>query len=103
MLSGISFGGYLDAHFHKREHCKVSCDSFNLCQGGCPLRCGAQSSQRENCTECGFAALIEHITDALRREIFSKDLSLLTGAARRIILDALALNPFCEVFTQHEK
>ena len=91
------FENYLDIHYQKREYCNSNCNRYEICQGGCPLNCDL--SQKEKCSEENFIAVIDHITNELRRGIGLGDLSLFNKHARTIILNAIAYAPFSEFFS----
>ncbi|MCL1982095.1 MAG: hypothetical protein FWG53_03245 [Clostridiales bacterium] len=93
------FERHLDAHYKKRETCKSTCRHFELCLGGCPLRCELGSPQNGQCTEQEFIEVAEHVLSETKRIIKLGDLSPLNKQARAIVLDAVAHAPFSELFS----
>ncbi|MCL1809062.1 MAG: SPASM domain-containing protein [Clostridiales bacterium] len=94
-FSNKVFEKHLDAHYKKRETCKSTCKHFELCLGGCPLRCDLDG----HCTEQEFIEIAEHALSETKRFIKLGDLSLLNKQARAIVLNAVAHAPFSELFS----
>ena len=89
-----SFEEYLDMHFQKREQCKAECITFDLCQGGCPIRCDTSNK----CHEHEFIEQMDKLSLSVRSCLKMNDLSRLNKLAKKIILDAAAYAPFSDVF-----
>jgi radical SAM protein with 4Fe4S-binding SPASM domain len=93
VLDNGLFEKCLDNHLQKREHCKSECNHYNICQGGCPLRCNGVQ-----CTEQEYIKAIGVASDKLQQVVSLRDLSLLNNHAKAILLDSVARTPFSDFF-----